>query len=290
LAKGSPVADEDDSDDVYICHGCIGDSFLKKEVRREGGRRQCHFCGKTRKAWPLDELAERVEGVIEEHFRITPSDPRDEGFAYDKDMDWERRGDPVDDVIAEIAGLEPEAAKAVRDRISEKTSWDAHEGGYVDPFGSDAYYEEGRPDTYGFHESWEFFRREIRTRSRFFGRSAQRALDEIFGDLASLRTWEGTLAIKEILPTDEARFVFRARIAYSESELRDILLNPVERLGPPPSRLARAGRMNAAGISVFYGAIEADTCVAEARAPVGSYVVLGRFEIIRPSGFSILMC
>jgi hypothetical protein len=40
--------------------------------------------------------------------------------------------------------------------------------------------------------------------------------------------------------------------------------------------------MNAAGISVFYGAAEADTCIAEARAPVGSYVVLGRFEIIRP--------
>jgi hypothetical protein len=40
--------------------------------------------------------------------------------------------------------------------------------------------------------------------------------------------------------------------------------------------------MNAAGISVFYGAKEADTCIAEVRAPVGSYVVLGRFEIIRP--------
>jgi RES domain len=60
-----------------------------------------------------------------------------------------------------------------------------------------------------------------------------------------------------------------------------MLLSPVKRLGPPPWRLARAGRMNAAGISVFYGALDADTCVAEARAPVGSYVVVGRFEIIR---------
>ena len=71
-------------------------------------------------------------------------------------------------------------------------------------------------------------------------------------------------------------------MAYSGSELREILTAPVKKLGPPPSRLARAGRMNAAGISVFYGAMEADTCIAEARAPVGSYVVLGRFEIIRP--------
>jgi hypothetical protein len=43
--------------------------------------------------------------------------------------------------------------------------------------------------------------------------------------------------------------------------------------------------MNATGISVFYGAMEPDTCIAEVRAPVGSYVVLGRFEIIRPVRF-----
>jgi hypothetical protein len=274
------VTERDDSDETYICHGCIGDPFLKKEVRRDGRERECHFCGKTRVAWPLEELAERVQHVIGEHFRITPSDPRDEGFAYDKDMDWERRGDPVADIIAEIAGLESEPAEAIRERLSE--SFDAFAGGYEDPFGSDTHYEEGRPDTHGFRESWEFFRQEIRTRSRFFGRHAQRALEEIFGDLANLKTWQGTAAIKEMLPADEARFLYRARIAYSESELREILLDPVKRLGPPPSRLARAGRMNAAGISVFYGAREADTCIAEARAPVGSYVVLGCFEIIRP--------
>lgn len=257
---------EGDSDDAYICHECIDDSFLKDEVRQEGSARNCHFCGKVRVAWPLDELATRVQGVVEEHFKATAGD----------------RGDPVAYVIAEIAGLDAKIAEAVRARLSEQTYWDAHEGNYDDPFGRDTCYQEGRPDTLDFHESWGFFRREIRTRSRFFGRSAQQALDEIFGDLASLKTWEGTPAIKMMLPTDEARFIFRARIAYSESELRDMLINPVKRLGPPPSRLARAGRMNAAGISVFYGAIERDTCIAEARAPVGSYVVLGRFEIIKP--------
>jgi RES domain len=40
--------------------------------------------------------------------------------------------------------------------------------------------------------------------------------------------------------------------------------------------------MNAAGISVFYGALDLDTCVAEIRAPVGGSVVAGRFEVIRP--------
>lgn len=276
------VADRDDRDDVYICHECIGDAVLKDEVRADGRKRTCHFCGKPRKAWPLDELAERVQSVIEEHFRTTPSDPRDEGFAYDKDMEWERRGDPIADVIANIAGLAPEPAEAIRERLSEQTSYDAFDGGYENPFGSETYYEEGRPDTSDFRESWAFFRQEIRTRSRFFGRHAQRALDEIFGDLASLKTWQGNRAVKELVPADEARVLYRARIAYSQAELREILCDPVGRLGPPPSRFARAGRMNAAGISVFYGALEPATCIAEVRPPVGSHVVLGCFKIIRP--------
>lgn len=280
------VPDSNDSCDTYICHACIGDFFLKKEIRRGGQKQECDFCGETRKAWPLNELAERVRGVIETHFRITPSDPYEEasegGYMYDKDTDWERRGSPLADIIADIAELKPDAAEAVRDLLSQDTGYDAAKEGYEDPFGSDTYYEEGRPDIHGFLESWDFFRREVRTRSRFFGREAQQTLDEIFGDLASLKTWEGKPAVNEIRPTDDARFLYRARIAYSESELHEILIEPVEKLGPPPFRLARAGRMNAAGISVFYGAMEPDTCIAEARAPVGSYVVLGRFEITRP--------
>jgi hypothetical protein len=47
-------------------------------------------------------------------------------------------------------------------------------------------------------------------------------------------------------------------------------------------RAAIAGRMNARGISVFYGASSADTALSEVRPPVGSQVAIARFEIIRP--------
>ena len=40
--------------------------------------------------------------------------------------------------------------------------------------------------------------------------------------------------------------------------------------------------MNAQGIPVFYGAMEESTCVSEVRPPVGSYVVLAKFELLRP--------
>ncbi len=40
--------------------------------------------------------------------------------------------------------------------------------------------------------------------------------------------------------------------------------------------------MNAPGISVFYGALDEATCIAEARAPVGSHVVVAKFHLLRP--------
>ena len=44
---------------------------------------------------------------------------------------------------------------------------------------------------------------------------------------------------------------------------------------------AAAGRMNARGISVFYGANEPAVAIAEVRPPVGSQVAVARFDIIR---------
>jgi hypothetical protein len=56
---------------------------------------------------------------------------------------------------------------------------------------------------------------------------------------------------------------------------------PERDVGPPPDK-AVPGRMNAAGISVFYGATDADLALGEVQAPVGSKVLIGHFEILQP--------
>ena len=66
----------------------------------------------------------------------------------------------------------------------------------------------------------------------------------------------------------------------STEELKSILELPSREIGPPPSKLAKAGRMNPQGISVFYGAMDKHTCMSEVRAPVGSSVVVGKFELL----------
>ena len=72
-----------------------------------------------------------------------------------------------------------------------------------------------------------------------------------------------------------------ARKAESQEELKGLLKAPASEIGPPPTEYAGDGRMNARGISVFYGAFDQATCVAEIRPPVGSYVAMGRFELVR---------
>jgi hypothetical protein len=53
-------------------------------------------------------------------------------------------------------------------------------------------------------------------------------------------------------------------------------------VGPPPARLAVAGRMNPAGVAVFYGATDPTVTLDEVRPPVGSKVLVAYFEVIRP--------
>jgi hypothetical protein len=64
--------------------------------------------------------------------------------------------------------------------------------------------------------------------------------------------------------------------------LEKALERPDIESGPPPFEMATAGRMNARGISVFYGATEANVALAEIRPPVGSRVLIGKFELLRP--------
>jgi hypothetical protein len=73
-----------------------------------------------------------------------------------------------------------------------------------------------------------------------------------------------------------------ARVFQADKKLEEAIGRPDLHLGPPPAIVASAGRMNARGISVFYGANDPNVVIAEVRPPVGSQVAVARFEIVRP--------
>ena len=104
----------------------------------------------------------------------------------------------------------------------------------------------------------------------------------MFQNINELRTYDNRSIVVRADPDTELRDLFRARVFQSYAKLDEALMRPDIHLGSPPSQLAKAGRMNAQGISVFYGAKDPSVALAEVRPPVGSKVAVARFEIILP--------
>ena len=271
-------------EEKHLCYNCIGDQFLADEVKTRGEVTNCSYCGECLETFDLDKVADRIHTVVEKHFIRTSSEDDFLGSIFIREGlsgFWATRGDPVEQVIAEIASVEEEIASDLTELLSGRFAyWAASQGG-EDPYDSEAYYLARRPNDWDLRYNWQEFCEEIMFRERFFPENAEPTLNKIFGNLESLTTLDGSPVVREISLGDETLQIWRARIAHSEDELETILISPAKELGPPPPTLAEVGRMNAKGVSVFYGAMDQQTCVAEVRPPVGSYVVLGRFEFSR---------
>ena len=256
----------------YVCHTCIGDKFLAEQVEKEGTREECTYCHGTKTALTLEDLSDRIHRVLEEHFE------------QDDLTEQNRQGsDDAETVIENVAGIEQCIAADVREHLFNRFAQavDVVEG-EENPYSDGMLYVEPEVDTSGLRSAWWDFKEEIRSRARFFGATSAAILDRSFENLASLGTVSGKPVVREIQPGDRDSSFWRARIAHSEPEIESVLETLRSQLGSPPSDTATAGRMNAEGIPVFYGALEEETCVSEVRAPVGSFVVLVKFDLLSP--------
>ena len=269
-------------DEKHVCHGCIGEEYLACRVREEGTKVLCSYCGEERKGLTLDELADRIHEALQRHFYTTPDHPS-EPYEYflASEGKWEPRGDPAEFVIGDMTGLADEVAADVTAVLSELHSYRVRKQTREDPYGPEFLYEAKGPNEGEFRFAWIEFVGEIRSRARFFSATAKNHLDRIFGDLAALRTYSDQSVICEIGPGTAYPSIWRARQAESTSKLERIMKSLSREIGPPPSKSATGGRMNAQGISVFYGALDPDTCIAEVRPLVGSKVVVAEFELLR---------
>ncbi len=199
------------------------------------------------------------------------------------DYDWDREGEEVMDAIASAADIGEEPAEDIRLNLEERHfDHERDKMGEEGPFDKSAHYTEKATDDIEFQIEWAAFERGMKMEARFFSRAAQSTLSVIFEGLTGLQTREGRPAIVDAGPGRELIGLYRARVFQSDVKLEEALKRPDLEIGPPPFIAAAAGRMNARGIWVFYGATSADAALAEVRPPVGSRVVVGRFEIIRP--------
>lgn len=263
-----------------VCTNCIGEDFLRHEVIQDNDVGDCDYCNLTKiPTIKLSDLAERVNSVLNEHFHMTSPDPEGIDLLAAKYGHWEQPGEPVTETIMNLIDSSESLAEDIRNYLSDRYD-PAGEDALIDacPYADDSYYEESKIDTYDFQESWSSFRHEILSRSRFFNLKAKTALEHLFEGISQLVTDEGDPVVRTYIAED---VIYRARVAKTEQEVETILKYAPDSLGPPPGEYASGGRMNAEGISVFYGATDIETCIAEIRAPVGSYVVSGQFSPLR---------
>jgi hypothetical protein len=232
-------------------------------------------------------MADRIEAAFAQHYERTSDQPTSWQYTMladkESDYDWERNGEPVVDAITNAAEIPEEAAADIQEILGEKDfDFDAAAMGEEAEFADDSHYEEKAQSDHHWQEAWDHYEHSLKTQTRFFNSDAAQLLASVFDGIAALNTRNGDLPVIDAGPGTAFAALHRARVFQDSNELEAALPRPDLNLGSPPSRLASARRMNARGVSVFYGATSPDVALAEVRPPVGSRVVVGTFDIIRP--------
>jgi hypothetical protein len=279
-----------DPGNKIICSRCVGERYLKSKVVASGENGNCDYCQKLGKTLSIRELSEEhIRGAFDRHYVRTPlGPPESEEYVYrESEFQWDRAGEPAVDVIGWAAGLDDDAAEDVRATLEANTFFTPDEcfdrdSDDEDDFSEESQYEEISADATALHYNWLGFKRTLKTETRLFNSAAKAVLDIIFDGLDDHGTRSGEKVVVSVGPEEKFSALYRARVFQSNDKILEALKRPDLELGPPPPDVATAGRMNARGVGVFYGATHPQVAISETRPPVGSRVLVARFAIIRP--------
>ena len=281
------LGDENELTDKRICHACIGEAYLAAEVKASGVVGVCAYCGEADPSLTIEDLADQIETAFADHYTRTADQPdsMQENMISDRESRyvWYRDGSPVTEAIQEAAGIDEEPAADVLEILQNRHGdFDSAAMGDESDFDGEAHYAEKGPDDQAWHEEWNSFEHSLKSEARFFSRAAAEHLAAVFGRVDQLKTHDGRPLVVSAGPQTALDHFYRARVFQAKEQLQDAISRPDLHGGSPPPRAARAGRMNAQGIAVFYGATNALVAIAEVRPPVGSQVVVAKFIVCRP--------
>jgi RES domain-containing protein/HEPN superfamily RES-like protein len=261
----------EDGSDKRLCASCVSDHVLIGRIDRDGHEATCTYCHKRAKVVSISHAAEWINRVFESYAR----DAED-------DLGWlSPGGQTPSQILQQDLGIED--ANAADDLVDY-----LHAAcGRRRPEDSDYYdktsetFELAIPRSTAHIDAWGEFTNGVKHRTRFFNQHHEEYLRRIFEPLLAGSLTSGTAPIVELGPGMVITHIYRGREATSPDSLKRLYANPASEMAAPPPRHRRQGRMNAIGISVFYGSTDITTCVAELRPPVGSNVVAAKFELLR---------
>jgi hypothetical protein len=265
------------TDQNFICCDCIEDPYLNLQMVENAEVEVCSYCSESNIGQYLNVVANVVDLIYRQYFGYGETYPT---FHGDSDKpDYEQRGDYPEYIInMMVKPSDSQVSDDICSFLAEDEGYSVVKDGADSMYDSTSCYQ--HIDTgAGYHnELWEKFCEEIKHGARFFSFEAKTTLSEVFKNINNFSTTLGKKPISEI----SGRKIYRGRKANTQNEIKKITSDPAIELAAPPSHLARNGRMNPVGISVFYGAFDKETCIAELRPAVGETVVCGLFKEYKP--------
>lgn len=268
-----------------LCHRCVGEKVFKGKVKKIGTMTICSFCRRHLKTISLEQAANIFDKVFEQHFVRTEDEPTDMEYmmSRESDYEWERSGEDILELLQEVGHIEPEVAEGIRQLLEDK-HFDIDETamGEESDFAPDSRYTDRKIESEEFHSEWRSFEESLKTKSRYFSKRAPLTLTILFNGIHRSKTVGNRPVILSAGPGTSITSLFRARVFQDDAKLVRALERPDLEIGPPPPAAAVAGRMNARGISTFYGATHREVALSEVRPFVGSRVVTAQFDLLRP--------
>lgn len=264
----------DELEQRLICAHCIREDYLSDLIRQECVEGKCSYCGDTNNTVELIWVANRIESAFDQHFEVTSTEPdvlqsmmlRDKESSYE----WYREGELAAISIMNALDATEEIGEDVRRILDDRHGdWDSAMAGYETPFSEESHYEEIVPRSQEWENGWRDFVRSITSEVRYFSREAADRLEALFEGIEGQLTTSGSPVIISAGPSTDILELHRARPFQSSERLEAALARPDFELSAPPARIAASGRMNAKGISTFYGATTRETALAEVRPPAG---------------------
>jgi hypothetical protein len=267
---------QDDPGEKDVCLLCVGDDAIRKSLRPISRSIHCAYCGKRRHGITVAELMAKVIEPLRAYLQQGETNPH---FTLESDSPtFEQDGESLSATLQEELTIDADLADDLTILLIESDPVDWSDGGEAF-FSGEANYQRARVCSPDYYDAYETFAQRITRERRFFDARAQATLADIFG--ADDMTSASSLPCLLIGTRKSQTLLYRARRADSQAHATQIANRAATELGPPPGASVRAGRMNAAGISVFYGALSDTTAIAETRPSVGGLVVVGAFVPLR---------
>lgn len=262
-----------------ICSDCASDPHLKRIIEQQEDRCECSVCGSTENPTiTVSELGKLIEPIMREHFCPGPQVMK---FGEDDKDWWEQEGEPmswaVQQVLGEYFDFEDEIVQAV---IDAEDVWP--------PDGDEPYwdttmlYVETNVQIGQYYAEWRYTLDELKHGRRFFSPAAQALFKRLFEDVDQLKVWTGKRSRPVVYKLPIGTELYRARVCNSRELVNNIYADPFKHVGPPPKEAARAGRMNAEGVAVFYCALDRDTCLAEMRPALKNETAVIKVRTSKP--------